>query len=98
MVLRMALQSTNLFEPGRFTLEADEGKLVCGSRRYTMMFCYPADAGQDYAIIERARGMRSRIVHDGEADWAEAITRPTSFGPPMRLRAFTKACCTSADE
>ena len=34
-------------------------------------FCYPADAGQDYEIIERAGGMRTLIVDDGDGGWAE---------------------------
>jgi glucose-6-phosphate isomerase, archaeal len=33
-----------------------------------MTFAYPADAGQDYAIIERSGGMRSRVVAEG-AGW-----------------------------
>jgi glucose-6-phosphate isomerase len=31
-----------------------------------MTFAYPADSGQDYAIIERSGGMRSRVVADGD--------------------------------
>ena len=34
-----------------------------------MLFCYPADSGQDYAIIERAKGMKQRIVSDGLNGW-----------------------------
>jgi glucose-6-phosphate isomerase, archaeal len=34
-----------------------------------MTFAYPADAGQDYAIIEEAGGMRSRVVDDGAGNW-----------------------------
>jgi glucose-6-phosphate isomerase, archaeal len=32
------------------------------------VFCYAADAGQDYEVIERAGGMRMRVVADG-AGW-----------------------------
>lgn len=35
-------------------------------------FSYPADSGQDYGIIERARGMRTLIVDDGAGGWRES--------------------------
>lgn len=37
-----------------------------GAERFVTLFSYAADAGQDYAIIERAGGMRSLVVTDGE--------------------------------
>ncbi len=37
-----------------------------GTGRFSTLFCYAADAGQDYAIIERAGGMKSLVVVDGE--------------------------------
>jgi glucose-6-phosphate isomerase, archaeal len=37
-----------------------------GPDRFSTLFCYPADAGQDYAIIERAGGMASLVVVDGD--------------------------------
>nr|WP_294695513.1 glucose-6-phosphate isomerase family protein [uncultured Friedmanniella sp.] len=37
-----------------------------GTERFSTLFCYAADAGQDYQIIERAGGMRSLVVVDGE--------------------------------
>ena len=37
-----------------------------GDTDMVMTFAYPADAGQDYAIIERSGGMRSRVVADGD--------------------------------
>ncbi len=40
-----------------------------GSEPLVMTFAYPADSGQDYAIIEAAGGMRSRIVDDGNGGW-----------------------------
>jgi glucose-6-phosphate isomerase len=40
-----------------------------GTERLSMLFCYAADAGQDYSIIERAGGMASLVVTDGEG-WA----------------------------
>lgn len=36
-----------------------------GTERFSTLFCYAADAGQDYGIIERAGGMRSLVVQDG---------------------------------
>ncbi len=33
------------------------------------LFNYPADAGQDYGIIERNQGMRKRIISDGKNGW-----------------------------
>jgi len=43
-----------------------------GTERFVTLFCYAADAGQDYSIIERAGGMRSLVVRDGDS-WC---TRP----------------------
>ncbi|GAB5096313.1 glucose-6-phosphate isomerase [Caballeronia sp. LP006] len=40
-----------------------------GAEDFVMLFCYPADSGQDYAIIEQAGGMRLRIVDDGQGGW-----------------------------
>lgn len=33
------------------------------------VFCYPADAGQDYAPIERRGGMARLVVRDEDAGW-----------------------------
>lgn len=43
-----------------------------GDTALVMLFCYPADAGQDYDIIGRSGGMRHRVVSDGENGWALA--------------------------
>ncbi|OJF97671.1 glucose-6-phosphate isomerase [Pararhizobium antarcticum] len=40
-----------------------------GREPLVMTFSYPADSGQDYDIIAKAGGMRSRIVDDGEGGW-----------------------------
>jgi len=40
-----------------------------GHDDFVMLFCYPADSGQDYAIIEQSNGMRVRIVDDGNGGW-----------------------------
>jgi glucose-6-phosphate isomerase len=45
-----------------------------GDDDLVMLFCYPADSGQDYEIIAKSRGMRSRVVADG-AGW-KAIDNP----------------------
>jgi glucose-6-phosphate isomerase len=37
-----------------------------GTERFATLFCYAADAGQDYSIIERAGGMKSMIMVDGD--------------------------------
>ena len=42
-----------------------------GTEDLVMTFAYPADSGQDYAIIEKAGGMRSRIVDDGDGGWKQ---------------------------
>ena len=40
-----------------------------------MTFAYPADSGQDYAIIAASGGMRQRIVEDREGGW-RAVDNP----------------------
>lgn len=40
-----------------------------GYEDLVMMFCYPADAGQDYGIIEQSQGMRHRVMADGAGKW-----------------------------
>ena len=42
-----------------------------GNQDLVMLFCYPADSGQDYGIIERSGGMRSRIVDNGTGGWTQ---------------------------
>ena len=37
-----------------------------GDTDLVTLFCYPADAGQDYGIIARSGGMRHRVVADGD--------------------------------
>lgn len=50
-----------------------------GSDDLVMMFTYPADAGQDYGIIERSGGMRVRIFDDGHGGWKQVEN--TSWRP-----------------
>ena len=40
-----------------------------GDDRFVTVFSYPADAGQDYAVIERAGGMASRVIVDDGGSW-----------------------------
>ena len=47
-----------------------------------MTFAYPADAGQDYAIIAEAGGMRNRVVDDGQGGWV-LIENPHYRGRPV---------------
>ena len=42
-----------------------------GSEPFVMSFCYPSDSGQDYDIIARSGGMRSRIVVSDAGGWRE---------------------------
>lgn len=40
-----------------------------GDEPFVTLFCYAADAGQDYAIIADAKGMSSLVVTDGVGGW-----------------------------
>ena len=40
-----------------------------GPETLITLFCYAADAGQDYGVIESAGGMRARVVRDGADGW-----------------------------
>jgi glucose-6-phosphate isomerase, archaeal len=40
-----------------------------GADALITVFCYAADAGQDYGVIENAGGMRARVVRDGAGGW-----------------------------
>ena len=62
-----------------------------GDHPLITLFCYPADAGQDYGIIERSQGMRTLIVRDGSG-WREIENpryRPRS--PAEQRRYFESA-------
>ena len=49
------------------------------------LFCYPADAGQDYGIIAQAGGMRDLIVDDGAGGWKQ-VSNPR-YRPRLPARA-----------
>lgn len=53
-----------------------------GTEPLVMTFAYPADAGQDYDIIGKAGGMRSRIVDDGKGGWIAVDNTRYRFRPP----------------
>ena len=42
-----------------------------GDDELVMLFCYPADSGQDYDCIAKAGGMRARIIDDGKGGWKQ---------------------------
>lgn len=46
-----------------------------GTEPLVMTFAYPADSGQDYAIIAESGGMRCRILDDGTGGWI-AVENP----------------------
>ncbi|MFM2086212.1 MAG: hypothetical protein RLZZ237_1081, partial [Pseudomonadota bacterium] len=50
-----------------------------GDEDFVMLFCYPADSGQDYGIIERSQGMKLRIVDDGAGGW-RSVENPAYSG------------------
>jgi glucose-6-phosphate isomerase len=52
-----------------------------GSDILVMTFAYPADSGQDYEIIAKAGGMRSRIVDDGAGGWKAVDNESYRFRP-----------------
>ncbi len=55
-----------------------------GSERFTTLFCYAADAGQDYSIIERAGGMKSLVVVDGDGYRVEPNPNHRGYRPTGR--------------
>lgn len=56
-----------------------------GSTPLVTLFCYPADAGQDYDIIGKAGGMRDLIVDDKAGGWKQVPN------PRYRPRTSAKA-------
>jgi glucose-6-phosphate isomerase len=55
-----------------------------GSQRFIALFCYAADAGQDYSIIERAGGMKSLVVVDGDGYRVEPNPDHRGYRPTGR--------------
>ncbi|WP_334174065.1 glucose-6-phosphate isomerase [Pseudoxanthobacter sp.] len=61
-----------------------------GPGDFVMVFAYPADSGQDYGIIERSGGMKTRILDDGAGGWTardNAAYRPRSGAEVAALMA-----------
>jgi glucose-6-phosphate isomerase, archaeal len=52
-----------------------------GADDLVMTFAYPADSGQDYAIIEETGGMRSRVMDDGLGGWT-LVDNPNYLARP----------------
>ncbi|MDQ1736149.1 MAG: glucose-6-phosphate isomerase, archaeal [Pseudonocardiales bacterium] len=50
-----------------------------GGEPFVTAFCYSADAGQDYGIIEQAGGMATLIQDDGHGGWV-AVDNPDHRG------------------
>lgn len=42
-----------------------------GAAPLVMVFCYPADSGQDYGIIARSNGMAALVADDGQGGWQQ---------------------------
>ncbi|RKP51874.1 glucose-6-phosphate isomerase [Pararobbsia silviterrae] len=63
-----------------------------GNGDFVMLFCYPADSGQDYAIIEKSNGMKLRILDDGNGGW-RSVENPAYIA---RSRADVDALLASA--
>lgn len=47
-----------------------------GDADLVMLFSYPSDSGQDYAIIEASGGMKCRIIEDGNGHW-KSVPNPS---------------------
>ena len=54
-----------------------------GSEPFVSLFCYGADAGQDYELIRAAGGMKSLVVGDGPVGWTTQ-PNPDHVGYPAR--------------
>ena len=59
-----------------------------GDDDFVMLFCYPADAGQDYDIIQRSNGLRLRIVDNGRGGWHSVTNPDYSLREQEEVRAF----------
>ncbi|ROS48857.1 glucose-6-phosphate isomerase family protein [Frigoribacterium sp. PhB24] len=50
-----------------------------GDEPFVTLFCYAADAGQDYSVISDAHGMRDLVIADEDAGW-RTVTNPAHTG------------------
>jgi glucose-6-phosphate isomerase len=62
-----------------------------GAADLVMLFAYPADSGQDYDIIARSGGMRSRILDDGAGGWVEVPNPAWHPRPPEEIARLLAA-------
>ena len=56
-----------------------------GDAPFVTLFCYAADAGQNYGLIADAGGMAQLVVADGNGGW---ITRPNADHIGYRMEAY----------
>ncbi|RLP83216.1 cupin domain-containing protein [Mycetocola lacteus] len=57
-----------------------------GTEPFVTLFTYAADAGQDYAIIGDAAGMKELVVTDGHGGWA-SVANPEHTGYRVDVNA-----------
>ena len=69
-----------------------------GPDELVMTFAYPADSGQDYAIIEEAGGMKSRVVDDGKAAGCWWTTPAIAGVPPRASHASSPPSLEPVDD
>ena len=50
-----------------------------GAEPFVTLFCYSADAGQNYGIISDASGMKNLVVKDGVDGW-KIVANPRHVG------------------
>ena len=62
-----------------------------GDDDLVMTFAYPADSGQDYAIIEESGGMRRRVVDDGAGGWRLVANAGYRGYPASRIESLRAA-------
>ena len=67
-----------------------------GDADFGMLFCYPADAGQDYEIIRRANGLARRVVADGAGGWRDVANPDHVPRGADEVRAFEAELAASA--
>jgi glucose-6-phosphate isomerase len=56
-----------------------------GDDPFVTLFCYAADAGQNYGLIADAGGMAQLVVVDGNGGWT---TRPNPDHIGYRMKAY----------
>lgn len=59
-----------------------------GDEDLVMLFCYPADSGQDYDIIQRSGGLRLRVFDDGKGGWSSVDNSEYAQRSASEVQAF----------